>query len=576
MQQRKVWVLKPEPPECLFQDLGSIPLPIVRALFHRGIQNAENARSYFSQTSDVSSDPFLLSGMVEASKRLVYAILHQERIAIYGDYDADGVTATAILTDFLRKLGAEAQSYIPSRFEEGYGLNISALASLQEQGVRLVVSVDCGARSVAEADYARQIGLDLIITDHHAPGEIEPNAIAFVDPKRRGDLYPDKDLAGVGVAYKLVQACIRQFKREEIQAPISANDYIDLVALGTVADMVPLRGENRSLVKAGLARLNGSSPDALRPGVEALLQTAGVKRGGTTASAIGFMLAPRLNAAGRLETATCALDLLLANDSHRAQALAADLSSRNRKRQELARETFLAARLLVLGTDEAATTNIPILLMAEHADFNPGIIGLAASRLVDEFFRPSILVTIEGEFARGSARSIPGFHITEALDSIGSLFERYGGHAAAAGFTVRTERLPVLRQELLRLAGEALSGQTLTPEISIDSEITMEDLNWNLHNFIHQMEPCGQGNPSPLFLTRRMHVLNKRVIGQDARHLKLTFSEGKRSIDAIAFGRGADARSLPTTLDVVFALEEDNYYEKKLQMRIVDMAESEV
>jgi single-stranded-DNA-specific exonuclease len=577
MQPRKLWISSAEPPELLFREMASVPAPIVRALYRRGIHDAQGARAYFDPDEEATIDPFQLSGMAEAVQRVIRAVRQREPIVIYGDYDADGVTATAMLTGFLCAIGAEARSYIPSRFEEGYGLHAAALAALQEEGARLVISVDCGARSLAEAAYARSIGLDLIITDHHAPGQEEPEALAFVDPKRAEDRYPDKDLAGVGVAYKLVQALSASSESARTGDVPAAKDMLDLVALGTVADMVPLRGENRSLVRAGLAQINrppGTS--LLRPGLEALLQTADVKRGCVSASAIGFMLAPRLNAAGRLETATCALQLLLAADRRRARELAADLSARNRQRQDLARETFQAARRLIVGAEERGGREIPILLMAEHADFNPGVIGLAASRLTDEFYRPSVVVAIDGESARGSARSIPGFHITEALDSIRHLFERYGGHAAAAGFSLPTERLPLLRQEMERLAEAALSERSLQPELAVDSEVALEDLTWDMHAWIQRMEPCGQGNSAPLFVARRLAVLNKRVIGKDSRHLKLTLADGRRSIDAIAFGRGGDAQALPARMDVAFALEEDNYFERKLQMRIVDMAEAAV
>jgi single-stranded-DNA-specific exonuclease len=576
MKSKKKWILGAEAPTQLRDEFATIPLPMIRVLFHRGIQTADEIRKFLDVGTDSFFDPFLFTDMTKAVERVLSAILHKEAIAIYGDYDADGVTATALLTGYLNGLGARVKPYIPNRMEEGYGLNCAALSALRDQGTSVVISVDCGARSPAEADHARSIGLDLIITDHHAPGEDEPKALAFLDAKRKGDAYPEKELAGVGVAYKFAQAIAYRMASQEPSGENPAQ-YLDMVALGTVADMVPLRGENRTLVKAGLASLNRvGTTGALRPGMEALLQSAGVKRGTVNASAIGYMLAPRLNATGRLETADCALHLLGATSRQQAEPYAMELNEWNRQRQQIAADTFHMARTILFGDATPSAQELPSLLMAEHAEFHPGIIGLAASKLLEEFYRPSIVVALEGEWARGSARSIPGFHITEALESVKPMLERFGGHAAAAGFTVRTDRLPELRAALTERADAQLTGKTMQSELNIDSEIALQELlRGDMFEWIKHIEPCGQGNPAPVFVSRKLSVLNKRTMGKDGKHLKLTLADGKRSVDAVAFGWGKQASSLPALLDVAYALEEDTYYEPKWQLRIIDMADAQ-
>lgn len=414
MKPIKHWEVGPEPDAGIFQTLKAFPKPIVRALFHRGIQDPETARVFLQADPRLPKDPFLMADMDRATERILRAIQAREPMVVYGDYDTDGVTATAMLVDFLKSIGADVSAYIPNRFEEGYGLNCPALKVISEQGARVVITVDCGARSAPEAEYARQIKLDLIVTDHHAPGAVEPDCYAFLDPKRKACLYPDKNLAGVGVAYRMVQAIALRMPPN-----ISANpeQYLDLVAIGTVADMVPLLGENRLLVRAGLNAINDSPQTVLRTGVDQLLKIAGVSRGRVDAHTIGFILGPRLNASGRMDTATDALELLLASDPGDARGRAAALDSQNRERQELTREIFLEAKKILLQSEGFNSDQPPWFLMAEKDGFNSGVIGLAASRLLGEYYRPSAVVAIEGNLAHGSIRSVPGFHITEALDS---------------------------------------------------------------------------------------------------------------------------------------------------------------
>jgi single-stranded-DNA-specific exonuclease len=568
MKLKKRWEVGPEPDAATFQSLKEIPRPIVRALFHRGITDPDTTRAFFHSGPPPPADPFLMAGMDRAADRILQAVRSREPIVVYGDYDADGVTAAAMLVDFLKSIGAEASTYIPNRFEEGYGLNCPALKELSEKGARVVVSVDCGARSTSEADFARQLKLDLIISDHHAPGAVEPDCFAFLDPKRKTCAYPDKNLAGVGVAFRLVQAVAGRLPPD---TPVHPDQYLDLVAIGTVADMVPLLGENRLLVQAGLDAINGPRQAALRPGVDQLIKIAGAARGSVDTHTIGFLLGPRLNASGRLDTATDALQLLLASDPVEARERAAALDSQNRERQGLTRATFLEAQKIILGSDGFDGAQPPWFLMAEKEGFNFGVIGLAASRLMDEYYRPSAVVAVEGDLARGSVRSVPGFQITEALDACSELLERFGGHAAAAGFTIRTDRLPELRRRLEKLAGDSLSSLDPHPILAVDSEVALPELSWGLLDWIRKLEPCGQGNPAPVFFSRGLTVAFKRAVGRENAHLKLTLTDGRSDFDAIAFGFGPQEKFLPARVDAAFQLEENNYSGRQLQLRIVDL-----
>jgi single-stranded-DNA-specific exonuclease len=565
---RKRWEIPPEPDASVYRNLASIPKPIIRALYHRGITDAESARIFFQNDAVPLADPFLFADMPKAAERVLRAVRSGERIVVYGDYDTDGVTATAMLVDFLKSIGASASAYIPSRFEEGYGLNRPALEELSAQGAKLVITVDCGARSVGEAEFALVKKLDLIITDHHAPGAEEPPAFAFLNPKRSGCIYPEKNLSGVGVAFRLVQALIQRMGDTDLLLP---ERYLDLVAIGTVADMVPLTGENRALVQGGLKALNDAEHFPLRIGLQQLLDIAGLARGNITAQGIGFILGPRLNASGRMDTADTALDLLLARDPVQAKALALRLDSLNRKRQSLTKATVLEAQARYAQAADWNPDFPPFFIMVDKEGFNPGVIGLAASKLMEEYYRPVAVVTIDGETARGSVRSIPGFHITEALDSCRDLLDRYGGHAAAAGFTLPACRLTVLGERLGKLAEEALHDQHLSPVLSVDSEVRISELSWDLHRWITRLEPCGQGNPAPVFFTRGAQIRSKRCVGKDGSHLKLTLSDGRTNIDAIAFGFGHMEKSLLKTVDVAFSLEENDYFGKQMQMRVVDL-----
>jgi len=483
--------------------------------------------------------------MDQAVERLQAAVVSGENIVIYGDYDADGVTATALLVDVLRRIGASVGHYIPNRFNEGYGLNNDALTKIRERGGELVITVDCGVRAVDEIEHAVSLGLDVIVTDHHQPGTRLPPALAVINPSQRGDSYPFKELAGVGVAYKLAQALLRRLGEPE------PTESLDLVAIGTVADIVPLYGENRQLVRMGLEQLNRTQ----RLGLRAIIETIGYEFGHLNTTTIGFGIGPRLNAAGRLDSAERAFNLLMAIEEMEAKHLANQLEEINRERQHITREMVEQARIQVVGKDPP-----PLLIIAIDPGFNQGVIGLAASRLVEEFYRPSIVAAYGEKVIRGSARSIPEFHITEALDECEDLLERYGGHSAAAGFSVRNERFDEFKQRINQVATEKLAEIELRPTLTVDAVVRFSDLDWSLHEFIERMEPCGYGNPFPVLAVQDVEVVSKRTVGAEGRHLKLTMrDEQKKVFDAIAFRQGHFYKDLPQRVDLAFRLERNDY-----------------
>jgi single-stranded-DNA-specific exonuclease len=541
--------------------------PIMRqVLFNRGYATDAEARAFLRAEANFDCSPFQMSGIPATVERIRYALDHQERIAIYGDYDVDGVTATALLIQVIRSLGGNVREKIPNRFDEGYGLNIEALSSLKSEGVKLVISVDCGIRSPDEAAHASNIGLDLIISDHHQPAEGDlPPAFAIVNPKQAGDTYPDKDLAGVGVAYKIAQALFESIgeKGENHQT----DDLLDLVALGTVADLAPLTGENRILVRQGLQRLR----ETKRQGLFSLAAVADLSLSRVNATSIGFVLGPRLNAAGRLESALAAYELLLTKDVKVAGELAQQLNLQNRQRQEITRKIQMEAEAIALAEDPEAD-----LLFAIHPDFNAGVVGLAASRLVETHYRPAIVGQILAETTRCSCRSIPEFHITEALDQCKDLLVRHGGHAAAAGFTVRNENVPLLKERLKSIAAERLKGKDLRQTLNADAEVSLSELKPELLKHLEYLQPTGYGNPDAAFVSREVRVVNSRTVGADGKHLKLTVTDGRLTFDAIGFRLGSIQPNLSKRVDLLYTFEANEFNGRtSLQLNLKDLRPAE-
>src|SRR5512138_655339 len=478
----KRWVISSPLTPQAEEGLVRFPPILKQILFNRGLANYDEARAFMRAMPSFDTNPFQLTGMEATVDRILYAIKNNEPIAVYGDYDVDGVTATALLVDALNGLGANVRSYIPNRFDEGYGLNTDALDTLKNDGVKLVITVDCGIRSPDEADHARTLGLDLVVTDHHHPdGENLPPAFAVINPKQHGDVYPEKFLAGVGIAYKIAEALVQKSNGQATNVRLI--ELLDLVALGTVADLAPLVGENRFLVRKGLKQLR----DTKRQGIYSLANVAEIQLGKVTAGNIGFMLGPRLNASGRLESALASIELLTTTDFMRAGQLAQQLDVQNRQRQSLTKSTQEMAEQLAMSDDQEG-----FLLFAAHENFNAGVVGLAASRLTEMYYRPAIVASKGTDETRGSCRSIPEFHITDALDLCKDLLVRHGGHAAAAGFTVRNENLPEFVTRLKGIAKEQLSGKDLRHSLAADMEVSLPELTFELlEHFDNFLEPTG-------------------------------------------------------------------------------------
>jgi single-stranded-DNA-specific exonuclease len=556
---KKQWIIKEPIPKTVSDKLQRFD-PIMRQiLYNRGLDSSEAAERFLHSIPPPDSEPENMKGIPEAVDRIRFAIQQNEDITVYGDYDVDGVTSTALLTQILQSMGAKAEGYIPNRFDEGYGLNREALRFLHDKGTQLVITVDCGIRSPAEVAYANSLGMDVIISDHHHPGEELPPAVAIINPKQPGDTYPDKDLAGVGLAYKIAEALLGKYSP-------AVFDTLDLVALGTVADLAPLRNENRSLVSLGLEHIRRPH----RQGMQSLIGVTRLKAAQITARDIGFVLGPRLNAAGRLDTAYAALDLLLTPDVTLAAKLAQRLDVQNHERQKITREVQEHAEKQVL-TDGLT----PPILFAADPSYNSGVVGLAASRLTDRYYRPAIVAYIGEEFTRGSCRSIPEFHITKALDACADLLERHGGHAAAAGFTVRNENLVDLKDRLSLIADVALADRDLRPSLIADIELSLSDLKPELLEYLIQLEPTGMGNPKARFVSRHLKVTQAKIVGKEGTHLKLTVSDGSITYDAIAFRQGHWKNIMPKFVDLLFTFEKNHFRDRTtLQLNVLDIKPS--
>ncbi len=562
----KRWKVHHKIPGDIDQALSEFSPMMRQLLYNRGFTDQGAAAAFIAGEVSFSTDPMLLKGMDAAVSRLHEAIQAGEQIAIYGDYDADGVTSTALLVEFLSRLGVDARAYIPNRYDEGYGLNEDAVQQLAGEGVNLIITVDCGVRAIPEVTLANDLGMAVIVSDHHHPGDALPPALAVIDPKQDGDSYPEKNLAGVGLAYKLAAAYLSVHPQEGVDA----SDWLDLVAIGTVADLMPLMGENRTLVRAGLETIRRHP----RQGLFSLAQVAGLDLTKCDASNIGFGLGPRLNAAGRLDSALKAFTLLTTRNVFEAGQIAQELEAQNNQRQEMTLRIREQAADRVLADDPDA-----LLFFAADPEFSEGVVGLAASRLVETYYRPSIIAHKGEELTVASCRSIPEFHITRALDSCGDLLVRHGGHAAAAGFTVRNEDCEDLITRLREIAREQLAGMELLPELFIDREIKLDKLENKyipgILEDLHQLEPTGRGNPEPVFMSRGVAVRQARTVGREKTHLKLLLKAGLNTYDAIAFRQGYWAEDMPDTIDIAYRFEVNEYMGRSnLQLNVKDIKQS--
>lgn len=535
--------------------IAKFPPIVATVLAARGIVTRPQADLFYKPHLAPDYDPLELPGMHDAIERTNRAIAGGETIALYGDFDVDGVTSVAVLYEGLRPLGAKTINYIPDRFTEGYGLNFGAIAKLRDQGAQVLMTADCGISSVAEVAYANELGLDVIILDHHTVPEEMPAAYAAVNPKRPDSPYPFDELAAVGVAFRFLQVLYEACGRT-----LDDSEFIDLVALGTVVDVAPLADENRRIVTDGIARMQRS----LRPGLQALAAVAGTRPESFNCETLGFAIGPRMNAAGRLAHANLALDLMLVRDHARARQLAEQLDLLNRQRQQQTEDAFAHAEEL-LGADDD-----PLVMIASD-QIHVGIVGIVASRLAERRNRPAIVLNRGANESRASARSIPSFDIVAAIRKEKQLLVRHGGHRAAAGFTVLNENVDRLKERLINTAAEQLDSAGLRRIIEIDAECSLADLTGLEIKGLMRFEPCGHGNRKPVLMSRNVRVLGSKLVGHDQSHLKLTLRDGLGTWPAIAF-RQAEA-DLSGDVDVVYSLQRD-WRGESVELEVLDIAPS--
>lgn len=543
--------------------------PLVAAILAaRGYETEEDIRSFLAPLLSEMIDPLLLHGMPSAVSRLLLALRNKETVCVYGDYDVDGISGTSLLVSFLRSTGLTCTYFIPNRFDDGYGLNSESVERIAELGANLIISVDCGITAVAEAALCRSLGIDLIIVDHHAPKDVIPDACAVIDPLQPGCSYPFKSLAGVGVAFNLLVALRSALRIDGAftgrELP-DLREWLDLVALGTIADVVPLIGQNRMYAFHGLKQLSSSR----KPGIIALKQVAGIT-GPVSCGQVGFRLAPRLNAAGRMESAVPGVDLLLSDDAEESQLIAADLDTANAERQAIERRIFDEAVIMIDSANNETGRRSIVLASAE---WHQGVVGIVASRLVERYHRPTILIALtEDGLGKGSGRSIPGFHLLDALSSCSEHLERFGGHRYAAGIGLRADKVADFAQSFESVAARLLKDDELVPSLNIDAEVDPADITKELAVELKRLEPFGAGNPEPVLLMRRMSVVERRVVGGG--HVRLRLMRDTYLFTAIAF-RMAE-REIPGQIDIAFFPEINEWNgSSSVQLRIKDLRAAE-
>ena len=536
--------------------------PLVASLLiSRGYETEEKANKFLNPKYEDLHEPMLLKGMETAVRRIQKAIEVGEKILVWGDYDVDGTTGTVVLRKAIEILGGESGFHVPHRFKEGYGINIPALEKAKERGYKVVISVDCGITSFAPIAWAKENGLDFIVTDHHlAKDKGNPDAFAVVNPNQAGCEYPDKNLAGVGVAFKLVHALLRDAGKENL-VPY----FLKMVAIGTVADVMNLTGENRAIVAIGLKDL----PRARNFGLKALMEVSEC-RAEMTSYHIGFRIAPRINAAGRMDAARHVVELFEAKNFSDAKKIAEYLNQKNIERQKVQKEI---TELALLESEDSTKRKFVVVA---GKGWHRGVIGLAASRIVEKLYRPTIVLSLEDGIGHGSARSIADYHLLKGLDSCSELFEQYGGHAAAAGMKMKEENIEKLKEKLNEHAGRSLTEEELTPEIKIDAEVPSEDLRLDLVEDIKQLEPFGQGNPKPVFITRKLKIERDPWIMKEL-HLKLKLTDDSgRKFEAVWWG-GVEKSSGQTlaqgkSIELVYTPEANTWQgNTRLQLVVKDL-----
>lgn len=536
---------------------GYAPLAAM-VLASRGMEDDHQARAYLDCNAPLL-DPFLMTDMDKAAGRVGLAMSRGEKIAVFGDYDVDGITATCLLTDFLRRHGADAVSYIPGRLEEGYGLNPIAIHQLHDEGVKLIVTVDCGITAVSEAELCRQLGIDLVITDHHECKQTLPAAIAVVDPHRPDGGYPHKNLSGVGVAFKLASALCGS--QETV-----LEEYADMVCLGTVADVMPLQGENRVFVARGLESLAHTK----RPGIAALMAECGCAPEAVSASSIGFMLAPRINAAGRMGQIDLAVELFLTDDPDKAAEAARGLCELNRQRQAVESEIYRqAVSMLPMGKPPEA------IVLADES-WHQGVVGIVASRIAEEYACPTFLICLDGEHGKASSRSHGGFNLFASLSALSPLLESYGGHELAAGFTITRANIPEFRRQICALAAKFYTDDVPRTVLDVDCAVSPELLTLHNVDALQMLEPCGNGCPKPVLMVKNLTIDRISMVG-GGRHMRLRLCSGHTYLNAIYFSANPQTVSIQPgdLVDVAFTPQVNEFRgTRTVQMNVIDIRPS--
>lgn len=544
--ENKKWVVRPQHPEraeALARALETTPL-VGQILINRGFSDTEEAAQFLRCHLGDLTDPYLLNDMADAVDRIFLALVREEKILIYGDYDVDGVTATSLILLFLRDLGFSAYYYIPNRVEEGYGINRESIRKFKDKGIALIITVDCGISSVDEIAYAKSLGMDVIITDHHEPPPVLPEAVATINPLLEDCSFPYKALSGVGLAFYLV-AGIRKGLREKDsfgnREEPSLLDYLDLVAVGTIADIVPLTGINRILVRAGLEQIN-TNP---RLGIRTLLDACGIAPGQVDSSAVAYRLAPKINAAGRLSDASAGVRLLTTCSSDDAERLAGYLDVENVERQRIEEKIYAEAmdQIMSGGYLEGRCS-----IVLSSAEWHPGVVGIVASRLMERFYRPTILLCFENGVYKGSARGIPSFHLYQGLSMCRDLLLEFGGHKYAAGIKMEPENFESFRERFESVVREMVPEEGFIPVMTLDTSAELADLGYEEVSKFQDLSPFGAGNPEPVILLYNVEPLDPRIVGGD--HLSFTIRQKDKTVSAIAFRQAHEMENLTHNMEL--------------------------
>lgn len=570
MPIEKKWILKPSGDAAIIERLAkelSVDKVLANLLVQRGVTSFDEAHAFFRPRLEHLHDPFLMKDMDKAVERIGQAIKTGERIMIYGDYDVDGTTAVSLVYSFLKKIYSKVSYYIPDRYSEGYGISHKGIDTAKDEGVTLIIVLDCGIKANEKIAYAKSKGIDFIVCDHHLPGDVIPDAVAVLDPKRLDCNYPFSDLSGCGVGFKMLQAycSVNNIPYSEIYS------LLDLLAVSIASDIVPVTGENRILAFYGLKQLNENP----RKGLKAIIKLSGLEHHQIAIDDIVFKIGPRINAAGRMESGRAAVDLLTSESEEAATSFGQAINTHNNDRKSIDRHITQEAIAMIAGNAKELDKKATILY---NPEWHKGVIGIVASRLIESFYRPTIVLTNSNGFITGSARSIPGFDLYQAIESCADLLENFGGHMYAAGLTLKESNLPIFRQRFEEIAVRNITEDMMVPQVDIDSQLDFNQITPKFFRILKQFQPFGPGNMSPVFLTKNVYDNgNGRAVGHDGGHLKLELiqeNEPYRPISAIAFNQSEHFEHLNggNPADICYSIAE-NYYRgiANIQLRIKDI-----